>query len=74
MYKLNSKGNGLLFDILGTTLANRNIKDVERFLNPSQMDEIHYSNLKNMDKAVKMFHKHKGNTSEFAVVVDSDAD
>lgn len=57
-----------------TVLENRGIKDKERFLNPSKQDEIHYSKLKNIDKAVKMFDRHKGDTSEFAIVVDSDAD
>lgn len=64
----------MLFDILGTTLANRSIKDIERFLDPSRDDEIHYSNLKNMDKAVKMFSKHRGSTSEFTILIDSDCD
>jgi single-stranded-DNA-specific exonuclease len=62
----------VLFDILGTVLENRGIKDVERFLKPSASDIIHYSKLNNIDKAVGMFEKHKGDTSEFTVLVDSD--
>lgn len=73
IYKLIGENN-LFGDIAEQTLKNRGIKDIERFLNPSKDDEIHYSNLKNMSKAVKMFEKHKGDTSEFAVIVDSDAD
>lgn len=67
-------GRNSLFDILGTTLENRGIEDTDRFLNPSQEDEIHYSNLKNMDRAVEMFDKHKKNGSKAAVIVDNDAD
>lgn len=67
-------GRNSLFDILGTTLENRGIEDVERFLRPSKEDEIHYSNLKNIDRAVEMFNKHKENNSSIAVIVDSDSD
>lgn len=64
----------MLFDILGTVAENRGIKDIEKFLKPSPSDVIHYGKLKNMDLAVRMIEKHKGDTSEFAIVVDSDVD
>lgn len=64
----------MLFDILSTVAENRNIKDVERFLKPSASDVIHYSNLKNIDRAVKIFDKHNANNSKVTVLVDSDCD
>lgn len=57
-----------------TVLENRGIMNKERFLNPSKEDEIHYSKLKNIDKAVGMFNKHRASASKFAILVDSDAD
>lgn len=72
IYKL--KGTNNTFQPIQTVLENRGIKDIERFLSPSKEDVIHYSKLKNMDKAVKSFDTHKGSTSEFAIVVDSDGD
>lgn len=72
IYKL--IGANSLFDVMGTVIENRSITDKERFLKPSARDIIHHSKLKNMDKAVKVFNKHKGDTSEITVVVDSDGD
>jgi hypothetical protein len=68
------RGTNNIFSPLDTILENRGIKDTERFLKPSKEDVIHHSKLVNMDRAVKMFDRHKGSTSEFAIVVDSDAD
>ena len=72
MYKLIGSNN--LLQILPTVMSNRMIKDKEKFLNPSKEDIISFTKLKNMSKAVKMFSKHQGNTSEstVTVVVDSD--
>lgn len=64
----------MLFDILGTVLENRNIKDVERFLKPSASDINHYSGLKNMSKAVEVFDSHMKRNSKVVVIQDSDAD
>lgn len=74
IYKLIGKndlwnGNGLK-----TILENRGIEDMERFLNPSADDVIHYSKLKNMNEAVEMLDKHLEKASDFVVVVDSDGD
>src|SRR6185312_9920168 len=74
MYKLNTKGNAMLFDILSTVMANRGIENKEKFLKLSASDTIHYNKLKNIDKAVKMFKKHKENKSDITVLVDSDPD
>lgn len=68
-------GRNVIFgDILQQTLENRGIRDIERFLAPSKLDEIPYQQLKSIDKAVTMFEKHRGSTSEFTILVDSDAD
>ncbi|MGG0667860.1 DHH family phosphoesterase [Lederbergia citrisecunda] len=64
----------MLFDILGTVLDNRGIKDAERFLKPSASDVIHYSNLKNIERAVELFIRHTGRNSTIVVLIDSDAD
>lgn len=72
MYKLVGTNN--IMSPVNTVLENRGIKDIEKFLNPSKQDEIHYSNLKNISEAAKMFDSHKSKDSEFAIVVDSDAD
>ena len=55
-------------------LKNRGITDTKRFLNPTKNDLNHYSKLKNIDKAVKLFDKHIKKGSEIAVLVDSDPD
>lgn len=64
----------MLFDVLGTVLENRGIKDVERFLKPSISDVNHYSGLLNMDKAVEVFNNHREKSSDVTVICDSDAD
>lgn len=64
----------MLFDILGTVLENRGIKDVERFLNPSISDVNHYSGLLDMDKAVQVFVEHEKKESRMVVIQDSDGD
>lgn len=72
IYKIIGENN--LFDVLGTVLKNRGIEDKERFLNPSKEDVIHYNKLKNIEKAVELFNKHRGGGSAIAVIVDSDCD
>lgn len=73
MYKI--LGSNIIFgDILQQVLENRNIKDQERFKNPSPKDIIPFRNLKNIDKAVEIFDKHKGGGSTVTVIVDSDCD
>lgn len=66
--------NNIMGDLVSQVLNNRGIKDKERFLNPSIEDVIHYSNLKNMERAVELFDKHQDNGSTVDVLVDSDAD
>lgn len=71
IYKL--IGNNSLFDILGTVLSNRNIKNIDKFLKPSASDILSFKLLKNMDLAVNMFKKHQGSKeSKATVLVDSD--
>lgn len=66
--------NNLFGDILEQTLKNRKIKDIGRFISPSKEDEIHFSNLLNIDKAIELFDRHLKNISSIIVVIDSDAD
>lgn len=74
IYKLIEGSDNSLFDIVGTVTKNRGIKDIEKFLKPSKQDEIPYYKLKNMNKAVELFNKHKTNGSTVSVLVDSDYD
>lgn len=74
MYKLISNCNVFTDDILDVVCKNRGV-DKNKIMNPSIKDVIHYSNLKNIDKAVKLFKTiTKRETSEVAIVVDSDPD
>lgn len=68
MYKL--IGTGDITKILHTTLTNRGIQDIEKYLNPSVEHEIHYSKLNKIDKAVELFIKNK----EGNIVIISDRD
>lgn len=72
IYKLIGDNN--LFKPLETVLKNRGILDFEKFLNPSESDVIHYSKLKNMDKAVRLFNNHVQKNSSMLVIVDPDVD
>ena len=74
MYKLINPSSVFTEDILDVVCRNRGV-DKERIKNPSISDVIHFSKLKNIDKAVKLFKNiTKRETSEVAIVVDSDPD
>lgn len=72
LYKLHQSANILTDDILDVVLTNRGVKDIETYKNPSDDVIIHYSKLKDIDKAVALFDKYKDTTIPF--VVDSDMD
>lgn len=67
-------GRNSLFDILGTVIENRKIKDTEKFFNYSKKDVLSPYLLKNMDLGVRMFKKHQMNAKESktTVLIDSD--
>lgn len=74
MYKLISNSNVFTEDILDVVCKNRGV-DKNKIMNPSFDDVIHYSKLKNMDRAVQFFKTiTKRESSELAIVVDSDPD
>ncbi|MEB5480915.1 DHH family phosphoesterase [Shouchella clausii] len=66
--------NNIFEEPIEQILRNRGITNVDGFLNPSEEDVIHYSKLKNIDKAVKCLLNHLGKNSEIVVIVDSDPD
>ncbi|MFJ7982343.1 DHH family phosphoesterase [Lysinibacillus xylanilyticus] len=80
MYQLISNSNIATDDFLDVVLGNRGITDKERFLEPKASDEIHYSNLHNMDKAVMLFKdiesygKREMGKVRMVLIVDSDID
>lgn len=74
MYQLYSKSNIKLDNILDKVLENRGIDNKEKLLKPSEDDVIHYSKLKNINKAIALVDKHIKNNSEIVIVVDCDID
>jgi single-stranded-DNA-specific exonuclease len=71
-YQLIGKNN--LLEPIGTVLRNRGIEDIQSFLHTSDKDIIHWSRLKNIDKAVGCFIDHIQKGSKIFVQVDSDSD
>ena len=71
-YKLYKNSNNENVKI--RVLENRGIKDVNRYLNPSDSEIINYNLLSNMNVAVECFAKHFNNKSPIAILVDSDVD
>lgn len=62
-------------DFLERILLARGVEDIGKFLEPNKDDIIHYSNLKNIDKAVELFSEIESKGSaEIVVVVDADFD
>lgn len=55
-------------------LAAKNIKDVEKFTNPSIEDVHHFSRLKNMDKGIELLLSHIHSKNNIFIQVDSDLD
>lgn len=75
MYKLISNSNVFTENILEVVCKNRGV-DKNKIMNPSFDDVIHYSKLKNMDKAVQFFKSTVNEKEEVHIVtvVDSDSD
>lgn len=73
-YKLLGENNySSLKDIQYQIIKNRGIDNVEKFLK-LDVQIPHWSELKNIDKAVVCLDKHINNNDEILIVVDSDAD
>lgn len=68
------KGENDIFNPLEQVLKNREIKDIQKFLNPSINDLIPYNALRNMDKAIYLLLRHIRDNSVIGVLVDPDAD
>ncbi|MGG3890231.1 DHH family phosphoesterase [Metabacillus fastidiosus] len=71
-YRLIGENNYL--NPIETALENREIDNVDRFLNPSEEDIIHYSNLINIGKAVDKLIHHIEKGGRIFIQVDSDPD
>lgn len=71
-YRLIGKNNYL--DPINTVLENRGIEDTQSFLNIDESAVIHWSKLKNIERAVECLLKHIKNESKIFVQTDSDAD
>lgn len=67
-------GENNLYDPFKTVLKNRQIKDIEGFLNPSWHHVNDPERLLNIDEAFKCLHAHIKNGSEIYIQVDSDTD
>jgi single-stranded-DNA-specific exonuclease len=71
-YELIGENNYL--NPIETVLKNRGIEDIQSFLHTSEKDVIHWSKLKNIDKAVECLLEHVKKGSKLFVQCDSDAD
>lgn len=71
-YELIGKNN--LLSPIETVLRNRGIEDIQSFLHVKEKDIIHWSKLKNIDKAVDCLLKHIDIGSKIFIQVDADPD
>lgn len=77
MYKLiNEKANYFMDDLLETVCKNRGVDDVNFIKNPTDKYNGHYSQLVNMDKALKVFDAfiQTGEVIDVGTIPDSDMD
>jgi len=66
--------NNYTGDLQREFFLNRGIKDVDAFINLSDVKETHYSEFLNMDNALNVFIKHVELGSNIGIIVDSDTD
>lgn len=68
--------NDFLFDPLKQIFKNRGIDTslIQDFIEPSEKSQVHFSKLKDIDKAVELLLKHLKNSNRIHIIVDSDAD
>lgn len=73
-YKLFKNSTGCAQNILKSILNNRGICDYNKYLNLDNSVEIHYSNLNDIDLAVKCFDNHYSNKNVIGILFDTDVD
>lgn len=73
-YKLIGDNNYNAHDLLCEILKNRDIKDIDKFLNLNESVITNPYDFKNMDIAVKCLLKHLEDESNILIVCDTDAD
>lgn len=66
--------NDYFLNPIETILKNRGIEDIQSFLNVSEKNVIHWSNLENVDKAVDCLLEHVEKGSKIFIQYDSDID
>lgn len=71
-YELIGKNNYL--EPIKTVLENRGIEDIQSFLSIKKDVVIHWSKLKNIERAIETFLEHVKKKSKFFIQVDADAD
>lgn len=69
-YKLIGSNN--LDDIIATTLKNRQIDDVNTYLNLNSVDDEEYKGLSNINEAVECFASHIERGSDVGILFDTD--
>lgn len=71
-YKLIGSNN--LDDIIATTLMNRQIDDVNTYLNLNSIDDEEYKGLCNINEAVECFASHVERSDDIGILFDTDTD
>lgn len=71
-YKLIGSNN--LDDIIATTLMNRQIDDVNTYLNLNSVDDEEYKDLCNINEAVECFASHVEKSDDIGILFDTDTD
>ena len=61
-------------NLLQTLLINRGVREPDRLLNLSKEEVFDGMLLKNMDKGLKLLHKHINDNSKIHIIIDSDND
>lgn len=61
-------------DIISTILKNRNIEDIDLFLNPNDKDDLDAMKLANMKEGAEITLAHMGVENHIGILVDPDAD
>lgn len=74
-YKLHQNSENNINDVIGTTLRNRGIDDVDGYLNCSKTQASEdWKLLDNIDKAVELFDKHFQDRDKIVILADNDND
>lgn len=71
-YKLIGSNN--LDDIIATTLMNRQIDDINTYLNLNSIDDEEYKGLCNINEAVECFASHVERSDDIGILFDTDTD